>query len=275
MKYLILLSVFLSLNVNALELPGRECTTLKKTAGMTFQKCDSLGLLWLTGSPTERARAHGQLLGKEMTLDNLNLFVALSVRGIQKETLKFFFVDQLLNLLVRWGTSSAPDSFHEEIQAMAEAAGIDPVRLKRALLLPDIAAFSWALLSKQGKNLPSHGCTSAIFSSESGDFIQGRNLDFPGSPSYDENPLLVIHRPEAGSKELKHVSIGTHGLQFSGITGFNEAGITFAVHQNYTRLLSFKGVPMPFVGELVLRSARSLDDAIEIIKSNTRTRKRN
>lgn len=245
-----------------------RCSTVKKSSHLILQKCDSLHILWLTGTPVERAQAHGSLMGKEFTLDNLNLFLELSVRGLHKNTLSFSIINKLIDYLVWWAGTDAPASYHQEIEAMASAAGIEPLNLKRAFLLPDFAAFSWAALSKQGKNLPAQGCTSAIYSDPSGRFIQGRNLDFPGSPSFDENPLLIVHRPEPGSKELKHVSIGTHGLQFSGITGFNEAGITFAVHQNYTRLLSIKGVPMPFVGELVLRQAHNLDEALEVIKNN-------
>ena len=245
-----------------------NCVIQKKTENVTLQKCDNLSILWLKGTPTERAQAHGELIGKEFTEENLKLFLELSVRGLDKNSFKFTLIDKALNYLVKWAASNAPDSYFKETEAMAIAAGQDPLKLRRALLLPDISAFSWALLSKQGKNLPSQGCTSAVYTNNTDEFVQGRNLDFPGSPSYDQNPLLVVHTPEAGSKELKHVSIGTQGLQFSGITGFNEAGITFAVHQNYTRLLSIKGVPMPYVGELVLRSAHNLQEAVEIIKSN-------
>ncbi len=245
-----------------------SCKTIKASENLILQKCENLNVLFLRGTPLERARAHGSLLGKEFTFDNLNLFVALSVRGIPPGSIKFELIDTIMNGLTWWAASSAPKEYHEETEAMAKAAGVSALQLKRALLLPDLAAYSWALLSRQGKNLVQQGCTSAIFTDDNGRFLQGRNLDFPGSPSYDHNPLLVVHHPEEGSKELKHVSIGTHGLHFSGITGFNEAGITFSVHQNYTRLLSLKGVPMPFVGELVLRSAKNLEEAIKIVKEN-------
>lgn len=261
---IILSALFFSLSLFA----QTDCLTVKQTDRLLLQKCDNLDVLWLKGTPVERARAHGSLLGKELTLDNLNLFVELSVRGMDKSSLKFKLADPGLNLLTRWAGSKAPQSYHDEVDAMAIAAGISAVKLKRAILLPDIGAFSWAALSKEGKNLPVQGCTSAVYTNEKGRFIQGRNLDFPGTPSYDNNPLLVIHKPAPDSGELQHVSIGTHGLQFSGIHGFNEAGISFAVHQNYTRLISIKGVPMPYIGELVLRTAKNLDEAVEIIKKN-------
>lgn len=244
------------------------CKTIRTSENLTLKKCENLNILFLKGTPVERARAHGSLLGKEFTLDNLKLFVALSVRGIPPGSIKFKIIDTIMNGLTWWAGSQAPKEYHEETKAMAEATGVSALQLKRALLLPDLAAYSWALLSRQGKNLVQQGCTSAIFTDDNGRFLQGRNLDFPGSPSYDQNPLLVVHHPEEGSKELKHVSIGTQGLHFSGITGFNEAGITFSVHQNYTRLLSLKGVPMPFVGELVLRSAKNLSEAIKIVQEN-------
>jgi hypothetical protein len=242
--------------------------TIKKTDRLTLQKCDHLNILWLKGTPIERARMHGELMGHEFTCANLDLFIQYSLRGLKKNTLKFKLIDLAIQNLVRFAARGAPQSYLDETRAMSEAMKIQPLELRRAILLPDIAAFSWALLSQQGKNLSLQGCTSAVYTNEGGEYLQGRNLDFPGSPVYDDHPLLVVHLPEDGSSELKHVSIGTHGLQFSGISGFNEAGITFAVHQNYTRLLSIKGTPMPFVGELVLRSARSLNEAVEIIRKN-------
>ncbi len=246
-----------------------QCETIKKTPYATLQACDKLKILWLKGTPVERARAHGELLGRELTVENLNLFYSLSTRGIDPDSIQFKLVDWLLNRLIQWSTKDTAASYDEEIFAMAKSANLHPIKLKRAFALPDLAAFSWALLSRQGKSLPTQGCTSAIYSNAStGQFLQGRNLDFPGSPAFDQNPLLVVHLPSPGSPELKHVSVGSAGVQFSGITGFNEAGLTFSVHQNYTRLLSFKGVPMPYIGELVLRSARSLDEAIAIIKKN-------
>ena len=40
-----------------------------------------------------------------------------------------------------------------------------------------------------------------------------------------------MHLPPSGSSEAKHIAIGAEGLPVSSITGVNEAGITFAVHQ--------------------------------------------
>ena len=54
----------------------------------------------------------------------------------------------------------------------------------------------------------------------------------------------------------------------SDLTGVNEAGITFAVHQNYSRDISLTGVPMVLIGEMVLRYAHDLQEAEEILKKH-------
>lgn len=264
---LLIFSATLLFKLSVSDASSPTCETLRSGTTTILQKCDHLSILWLKGNPIERARNHASLLGKEFTQDNLKLFVELSVRGLDKSSLQYKLTDWALDALVWYAYSQAPESFNDEVKAMAEVSGISTQSFKRAIFLPDLSAFSWAAMNKKA-DLDAQGCTSAVFRGDDGSFLYGRNLDFPGSPAYDKNPLLVIHIPEDNSKELKHVSIGTQGLQFSGITGFNEAGITFAVHQNYTSIQTVKGVPMPFVGELVLRSARTLEEALEIIRKN-------
>ncbi len=247
-----------------------EMKTLSQDNTHCLQKIEQLHVLRLYGKPQQRARTHGELISKGfLSRGNLELFNALLTRGLTPGSLRYRLTDQFLNSLTQWVLKAAPDDYKLETKVMAEALKVSPLRLRRALLLPDIASYSWALLSKQGKNLPpTVGCTSAVYTDSQGRFLYGRNLDFPGSPAYDRNPLLIIHQPDSSSSELQHASVGTHGLQFSGITGFNEAGLTFCVHQNYTRLLSIRGVPMPFVGEQVLRYARNLKEALQIIREN-------
>ena len=77
---------------------------------------------------------------------------------------------------------------------------------------------------------------------------------------------MIVTAPPAESGELRHAVFGADGLLFGGITGVNEAGIAFAVQQNYSRDGGLFGVPMTFIGELVLRKARSLSEAETLLR---------
>ena len=98
-------------------------------------------------------------------------------------------------------------------------------------------------------------------------FLYGRNLDFAGAGLWDRYPQLTIHMPNPESAEIPHVSIASEGVYYSGITGVNAAGISFAVHQNYTNVKAV-GLPMFFIGEMMLRQVRSLKEAILFLKAH-------
>ena len=158
------------------------------------------------------------------------------------------------------------DSMREELSALAENSGLGISAIRRAISLPDSAG----AINKLGSHpwfrfLPSAGCTSLAMRDKNR-FLYGRNLDFAGVGLWDAYPTLTIHWPSPGSDELRHISIGAAGAHLGGITGFNEAGISFAVHQNYTKDFSLGGIPMFFVGEMVLRKARNLEDALKVLE---------
>ncbi|NUM88565.1 MAG: hypothetical protein HUU37_05100 [Bdellovibrionales bacterium] len=249
---------------------GAACQTITRRPGVELQKCDRLHVLYLEGTPRERARLHGELLGRELSIDVMDYFsnkIFDPIRGAPGWAK--WIVEKAYNVWARILFRGAPANFHEEVSALAHGAGLDPIHFKRAVALPDtshflsrIAGISWL------RWLPSAGCTSVAVRSRGGDFIYGRNLDFAGALLWDRHPLVTVHLPPAGSGELRHASFGADGAHFSGITGMNEEGIVFAVHQNYSRDMRVGGVPMFFVGELVLRQARNLEDAVEILRKN-------
>jgi hypothetical protein len=168
------------------------------------------------------------------------------------------------NQVVRLFHREAPAPLAEEIDALAAGMGVDAIVVRRAITLPDTGAALNTLLHSAAPSTSS-GCTSLARKS-GGRFVYGRNLDFPGAGVWDKHPLVTILIPEKGSPELRHVSFGADGVLFGGITGVNEAGITFAVQQNYTRDAGLRGVPMMLIGELVLRQAHSLAEAEAILR---------
>src|SRR5581483_10850129 len=76
---------------------------------------------------------------------------------------------------------------------------------------------------------------------------------------------LILH---VISKEgLAYVAVTALGIHAPGITAFNEAGLTLAVHQLTFDDVQSSGTPMPIISAEVIRNARTIDDAIAIIRS--------
>jgi hypothetical protein len=98
---------------------------------------------------------------------------------------------------------------------------------------------------------------------EDGRLLQLRNLDWGG----DELPVaqgtvLLLHEPPEGQRWL---SIGFVGL-IGSISGINESGISISEIGAETRDKTQAGMPMPILLEDVLARARTLAEAVAILR---------
>lgn len=239
---------------------AEECELLSVDARHELRNCGGVRVVHLMGSPDQRAETFGQMIREQKLSRRLLDYFSNRVLNDVPEGFQWL-ATPLLNWYAHKWISGVPTPWAKEIEAMAKGLEQPVETLERALTLPDLAnhlnaySLDWPL-----KELPPMGCTSAARRNSDGSFVYGRNLDFSSVGLWDARPLMVVHMPEANSKELRHIAIGSDGVLFAGITGVNEAGITLAVHQNYTQTKSF-GIPMFFLGEMLLREVSNLDAA--------------
>jgi hypothetical protein len=74
---------------------------------------------------------------------------------------------------------------------------------------------------------------------------------------------VLFHTPARG---LKYVSCTAAGVPMGGFTAMNEAGLTLTVHQHmFTHRTRLGGTPIAIVGDIVMREAKTLDDAEAIL----------
>lgn len=252
-------SIFVSFSSVSL---AATCERTWERDGIFVEQCANLSVVTLSGSPVTRAEKYGEYLhqsGKTQVIDYFSqkVFQSMNSPGILRP-----FIHWSYNQWVRLWHRNTPRELGEELSAFAQGLRVDPIQLKRAISLPDTAS---ALMGKENQmNIPNLGCTSVAAENAEGDFFYGRNLDFAGVNLWDKHPTILKIIPDTGD-EWKHLVLGADGLLFGGITGVNEKGITVAVHQNYTSDIGVSGIPMLYLGELVLRSAENLDQAIEIL----------
>lgn len=250
---------------------AESCRSLREGPGVSVSDCGGVHVLRLSGDPTARARLLGSLVRSGALSGTPLRYFTNKIADVAREETGWLATPILLayNQLIRLFHRDTPASFVKEIDAMALSLGLDPIELRRGLSLPDTASFVQGLGSYKGLEfIPAMGCTSVVARTAQGGFAYGRNLDFAGVGTWDRHPMILAVEPPTGSSELRHLVIGADGVPFAGITGVNEAGITFAVHQNYTRDISLHGVPMVLIGELVMRSAHTIEEAVATLRAN-------
>jgi hypothetical protein len=113
------------------------------------------------------------------------------------------------------------------------------------------------------------GCTSAIAWGEAttdGKLLHARNFDYHGVGVWPRTKAVIFHEPDEGRR---YVSVGAAGVAMGGVTAMNDAGLTLTVHQHmFTDRTALGGTPIGLVGDIIMREASTLDDAVRILSSH-------
>jgi len=113
---------------------------------------------------------------------------------------------------------------------------------------------------------PFGGCTSVVVRPPLAPTpLHGRNFDWYGFGSWERTACIQFYHPDSG---LDYASVGTAGLFGGGYTAMNAAGLTLAVHQHFVDDFDFDGVPVGIAGDRVMRRARNIDEAVDILRHN-------
>lgn len=258
--------IVLKLAVLFISLPisiASSCVNEVQSEGIDVQRCDALSIVTLRGNPEDRAYEYGKYLREFQKTEVIQYFSNKVGEAVELPTVFRPIFNLAYNQWVRLWHSNTPNFLGEELNAYAKGLNVDPIVLKRAISLPDTASMLMGIDNQS--TIPNLGCTSVAAENQNGNFFYGRNLDFAGVNLWDRHPTVLRIFPKS-PKEIKYLVLGADGLLFGGITGVNEKGITVAIHQNYSSDRSMSGLPMLYLGELVLRRAESLDDALEILE---------
>lgn len=118
------------------------------------------------------------------------------------------------------------------------------------------------------------GCIGFVapgHTTKDGDLLHARNLDANLVESWNTAPtLFLIDEPGYA----RFAATATAGMVFpGGISGFNEYGISVSLHEMSTdryrtKFYNNEGKIAPFLQQTILRSARSLDEAILIARAS-------
>ena len=181
------------------------------------------------------------------------------LRSLIEKGIGFFIQEPLIQHI--------PARYENAYRAFSQAANVSTDLVLNAVIAPDALSkmASWFFNYSGNSNISQTiGGTSILWDSGSVSILHGRNLDIEDIAGWDNMPLILHVVPNEG---MAYVAITTLGIHFTGLTAFNEAGLTLAVHELSLTDTKSNGTPMPVISAEVIRNARSIDDAIAIIKN--------
>ncbi len=230
-------------------------------------------VLHLRGGPYARGLAHGRLLRREIRRSGIAPYFAAflsdlvshsphsrrmpgSVRRGLTRLLEWWFYSPLESLML--------EETREEVQGVADGAGMDRRTVFRAALAPDLmehlaAAFLKPLRDAAGRAGPG-GCSGvyargAALAGPAGALL-ARNMDFPGALVW-RYPVVIFSHPDeeidviretrpgvfgtARRRKAPYVYVSVAGFPGHGLTGMSAHGIAVASFVCMSRSVSRRG----------------------------------
>ncbi len=255
-------------------------SSAQRAKGPWHRRIPGLHVLKLKGSHYEMGRQHGEMLADEIRRGPIPYYRTYLERMMGRSGLgavtpvAWSLAQQLVGTRVRAGL---PGYALEAITGMAQGAGLDLRQTLQGCTMPDTLLWvASRMMQLRGVGPAVHhrlalgmGCTSAIAHGEAtadGKLLHARNFDYHGVECWPRSTAVVFHEPDEG---LRYVSIGAAGVLLGGVTAMNEAGLTLTVHQHmFTSRTKLGGMPAGVIGDRVMREARNLDEAEEILRAH-------
>lgn len=259
---------------------GASAASARTHGRGTLERVAGLNVLRLAGSFEEMGEQHGALLAEEIRRGPIPYYRTYVERLLGKSApgagaLLVAALERSVGAQVR---RAMPDFAKDTIRGVARGAGLPEEDFLRGCTMPDTLLWVASRLMELKAPGPAvvHrlslglGCTSAIAwgaATKDGKLLHARNLDYHGVGCWPQTASVLFHAPDEGQR---YVSVSAAGVALGGVTAMNEAGLTLTVHQHmFTDRARLGGTPIGVVGDVVMRTARSLDEAEAILRAHT------
>lgn len=256
----------------------RACETLDKhtPTGSTLSRKEGIFVLRLFGGPGERGEAHGRLM-KQYIEDSgvntyygnflYNLYSSSELAKKLPEGLRKPVGDILENWYYAPFEKMLLPETKEELEGIAEGAGLDRKEIFRGYAAPDLMEHLAAGFLHGGKqsmgNYYLGGC-SGVYVRKSAvrpgaKAMLARNMDFPGTFAW-KYPVLVCSYPEeeifvhessspekpvtVQKKKQPYAYISVSGFPGNGLTGYSSSGIAMATFVLFSKNIAKRGMLM-------------------------------
>jgi hypothetical protein len=253
--------------------PGaRAGEVVAREGRATLARHNGVWIANLFGTREEMAYQHGRL-ARGMIRDSALPFFADRIHSTVRQTYILKNHPHLAaaaNAVIDWVVARPlrdrlPAEDRAVDQAFARGAGVPGREVLDAQVVPDVGQWLTAHLFGD-QRVGDLGCTTILAFDPGGEPLHARNLDYEGYGVFDREPAVLYFHPD-DPREQAYASFTSLGLHTAGITGYNEAGLSLSLHLTYVDATSRHGTPILSVTERVVREARTLDQALDILRS--------
>jgi hypothetical protein len=209
----------------------------------------AVSVLYLKGTPYETGYAHGALCRDEVRhiAQTVSRVLALGL-GYTPER-----IDEVWALYAK---HMRPE-YLEELRGLADGSGIDVKDIQRFHAIPDISEWHCTFFAATGQ------------ATGRKELVQIRALDYATDAGIQKHPALIVTKPAAG---VPFVNVGWLG-HCGVVTGMNAEGIAMSeIGDDWDKATdSFDGRPLNFVMRDSVQFGRTLQEAVDLVKSGPRT----
>ena len=214
---------------------------------------DGLRVVYLSGTPYELGRQHGEALRAEVR-GSVATTLGYFRRYLKIPFIRSWLASWWLNRVWRQAKPFVPRAYLEELRGLSDGAGVPLRELFRLHAIPD----------------RTYSCSSfAAWGSVTADgrLIHSRNLDWNIDVGIQRFATVFVVRPEG-----KHAFINLGWAGFIGVlSGINGAQISIGQIGAETTEATYRGIPMIFLMRRVLEETSDLDAAARLIQEAPRT----
>ena len=212
---------------------------------------DDFPVIVVSGTPYEMGQALGTLAKKEIQVFAPGFLAAAQAEGCTPAVLDD-----------AWQTMEPfiSQRFKDELRGLAEGSGVPLQTMQRAHMIPVISEYSCSGVAIWGK------------ATRTGHLYQIRNLDYSVHAHLQDFPCVVVYVPKDGIAHINPSFTGSIGCH----TGMNAEGITLTEigdAPGSDRPYDLHGLHFMMMFRDILYTAKSLDEAVQMIKDTKRIKK--
>ena len=230
--------------------PATGAKSVLGTSGAgRLEDWDGTRVLFVSGTPEEMGRQHGELMKKEIRRVVDRIIYGVGV-GSSFDKGKWFF-GEIEQAQARLQPFIDP-RYLREMDAIAAGAGLDKEEVRLANVFPEL--FHCSGFALQGK------------ATKGGVTYHGRILDYMRGVGLEENAVVIISKPEQG---FGWVNVSYAGMVGS-VTAMNEKQVAIG-EMGGRGEGHWDGKPMAQLVREVMEKASTLDEAVAIMRKGPRT----
>ncbi|MFO7974566.1 MAG: C45 family peptidase [Candidatus Hydrogenedentota bacterium] len=211
-------------------------------------------VLHLKGSGYEMGFQHGAL-AKNQVRAAMARFDRLLDRAREEVNMPRFATEIILDAVYRWCSKDIPERYKREMEGLADGAGVPLQHVRRVHVISVVTERACSVF--------------AIFGTATADgkTYLGRNFDWIMDAGLQKEAALILYEPEGYEPFASAGYLGLVGV----LSGMNMDKIAIGQIGAISKDSDWEGIPMMLLLRRVLEEARSLEEAVDIVKKADRT----